>query len=172
MRNDWAHNNTFSIVDALRALDTAQRLLESVAAGAQANEVGKLHQDLLRQKCEQMLGARRKDAPVQPPAPLVPSLSIPSEVDLLYPTVCALRDLGGSCRKMELVRKVIETEGYSSSRELMALKRRLGWVLTALKGIDVVVNISRGYWSLTKKGLTIDEVKIRSDHADYRSRIT
>ena len=180
VRNDWAHNNTFSIDDALRAIDTVKRLLESVAAGVQANEVGKLHQDLLRQKCEQMLGARRKDAPVQPegrpaadlPAPPVPSLSIPSEVDLLYPTVCALRDLGGSGRKAELVRKVIETEEYSSSGELMALKRRLGWVLTALKGIGVVVNTSRGYWSLTNKGLTIDETKIRYDHADYRRRIT
>ena len=66
MRNDWAHNSTFSTDDALRALDTAQRLLESVAAGAQANEVGKLYQDLLRQKCEQMFGDRRKDAPGQP----------------------------------------------------------------------------------------------------------
>ena len=63
VRNDWAHNNTFSIDDALRTLDTAQRLLESVAAGTQANEVGKLHQDLLRQKCEQMFSDRRKDAP-------------------------------------------------------------------------------------------------------------
>ena len=61
VRNDWAHNNTFSTDDALRALDTAQRLLESVAAGAQANEVGKFYQDLLRQKCEQMWGARRKE---------------------------------------------------------------------------------------------------------------
>lgn len=104
--------------------------------------------------------------------PPVPSLSIPSEADLLYPTVCALRGLGGSSRKSELVRKVIETEGYSSNEELDALKRRLGWVLTALKGISVVENTSRGYWSLTKKGLTIDEVKIRSDHADYRKRIT
>ena len=184
VRNDWAHNNTFSIDDALRALDTAQRLLGSAAAGAQANEVGKLHQDLLCQKYEQMPSTRRKDAPVQPesqpatglPArrygPHVSSLSIPSEVDLLYPTVCALRDLGGSGRKAELVRRVVETEGYSSNGELMALKRRLGWVLTALKGIDVVVNTSRGYWSLTNKGLTIDEVKIRSDHADYRKRIT
>ena len=66
VRNDWAHNNTFSTDDTLRALDTAQRLLESAAAGAQANEVGKLHQDLLRQKFEQMPGARRKAAPVQP----------------------------------------------------------------------------------------------------------
>ena len=102
----------------------------------------------------------------------VSSLPISSEADLLYPTVCALRDLGGSGRKSELVRKVTETEGYSSNKEPIALKRRLGWVLTALKGIGVVVNTSRGYWSLTKKGLTIDEVEIRSDHADYRKRIT
>ena len=54
----------------------------------------------------------------------------------------------------------------------MALKRRLGWVLTALKGINVVVNTLRGYWSLTNKGLTIGEVKIRSDHVDYRRIIT
>lgn len=63
VRNNWAHNVTFSTDDALQALDTAKRLLESVAAGAQANEVGKLHQDLLRQKSEQMPGTPRKAAP-------------------------------------------------------------------------------------------------------------
>lgn len=36
------------------------------------------------------------------------SLSIPSEVDLLYPTVCALRVLGGSGRKAELVRRLLK----------------------------------------------------------------
>ena len=51
-RNGWAHNEKFSTDDALRALDTTQRLLESVAAGAQASEVDKLRQDLLRQKFE------------------------------------------------------------------------------------------------------------------------
>ena len=111
--------------------------------------------------------------------PPVSNLSIPSEADLLYPTVCALRDLGGSGHKTEIDRKVIEIEEFGE--ELMALRKpngiskveyRLGWVRTALKGIGVVVNTSRGHWSLTEKGLTIDEVKIRSDHADYRSRIT
>ena len=193
VRNTWAHNEPFSTDDALRALDTAQRLLESAAASAQANEVGKLHQDLLRQKFEQMPGARRKDAPALPEdqpmlqnpdvseryGPSVSSLSIPSEADLLYPTVCALRDLGGSGHKTEIDRRVIETEGFSE--ELMALRRpngiskveyRLGWVRTALKGISVVVNTSGGFWSLTEKGLMIDEVKIRSDHANYRRGIT
>ena len=159
VRNSWAHNDAFSTDDALRALDTAQRLLESVAACAQASEVGKLHQDLLRQKFEQIPGARRKDAP------------IPREADLLYPTVCALRDFGGSGHKTEIDRKVIETEGFS--KELGTLvEYRLGWVRTALKAIGVVENTSRGYWSLTNKGLKIDEVKLRSDYANYRRRNT
>ena len=66
VRNYWAHNEQFSTDDALRALDTAKRLLESVSAGAQANEVGKLHQDLLHQKSEHIPGARRKAEAVQP----------------------------------------------------------------------------------------------------------
>ena len=167
VRNSWAHNDTFSTDDALRALDTAQRLLESVAAGAQASEVGKLHQDLLHQKFEQIPGTRGKDAPIL------------READLLYPTVCALRDFGGSGHKTEIDRKVIETEGFS--KELITLRRsngiseveyRLGWVRTALKDIGVVENTSRGYWSLTNKGLKIDKVKLRSDYADYKRRNT
>ena len=66
VRNAWAHNEPFSTDDALRALDTAKRLLESVSAGVQANEVGKLHQDLLRQKSEHRPDASRKVEAVQP----------------------------------------------------------------------------------------------------------
>ena len=65
VRNAWAHNATFSTDDTLRALDITKRLLESVSAGVQANEVGKLHQDLLRQKSEHTPGARRKAEAVQ-----------------------------------------------------------------------------------------------------------
>lgn len=66
VRNQWAHNEKFSTDDALRALDTAQRLLQSVAAGAEANEVDKLRQELLRQKFdEQARSTRRKAAAAQ-----------------------------------------------------------------------------------------------------------
>ena len=60
VRNAWAHNESFSTGDALRGLDTVQRLLESVAAGAQANEVGKLHQELLRLKFEEQSRSARR----------------------------------------------------------------------------------------------------------------
>lgn len=49
VRNSWAHQKRFSTDDTLRALDTAKRLLKSVAAADQAIQVDKLYQDLLRQ---------------------------------------------------------------------------------------------------------------------------
>ena len=60
VNNAWAHNESFSTDDALRGLDTVQRLLESVAAGAQANEVGSLHQELLRLKFEEQSRSARR----------------------------------------------------------------------------------------------------------------
>ena len=66
VRNDWAHNEKFATDDALRALDTAQRLLQAVTAGEQANEVDKHRQDLLRQKFdEHARSTRRKAAATQ-----------------------------------------------------------------------------------------------------------
>lgn len=49
VRNSWAHQKRFSTDDTLRALDTAKRLLKSVAAADQAIQVDNLYQDLLRQ---------------------------------------------------------------------------------------------------------------------------
>ena len=66
VRNSWAHNDSFSSDDALRALDTARRLLESAGAGVQANEVDRLHQDLLRLKFdEQARSVSRRTASAQ-----------------------------------------------------------------------------------------------------------
>jgi len=62
-RNRWAHGEKFSTDDALRDLDTVKRLLESVAAGAQANKVNKLREGLIRRKInEQARHNRRKVA--------------------------------------------------------------------------------------------------------------
>ena len=60
VRNSWAHNEKFSTDDTLRGLDTTQRLLEAVAAGPQANEVGNLHQELLRLKFEEQNRSARR----------------------------------------------------------------------------------------------------------------
>jgi predicted AAA+ superfamily ATPase len=48
VRNQWAHNEQFSSNDAVRALDSMERLLNNVSAGDKAAEVGQMRMDLMR----------------------------------------------------------------------------------------------------------------------------
>lgn len=48
VRNQWAHNEQFSSNDAIRALDSAERLLQAVSAADQATELGLMRMDLMR----------------------------------------------------------------------------------------------------------------------------
>lgn len=49
VRNKWAHEKPFTSDDVYRALDTMQRLLESVSEGERADVVGQIKADLQRQ---------------------------------------------------------------------------------------------------------------------------
>ena len=48
VRNEWAHNKTFTDDDAYRALDTAERLLKLVGAAGEADEVRDIRLNLRR----------------------------------------------------------------------------------------------------------------------------
>ena len=48
VRNRWAHNEQFSSNDAIRALDSMERLLNAVSAAEAATEVGQMRMDLMR----------------------------------------------------------------------------------------------------------------------------
>ncbi len=48
VRNQWAHHEQFSSNDAVRALDSVERLLIAVSAGDKATEVGQMRMDLMR----------------------------------------------------------------------------------------------------------------------------
>jgi hypothetical protein len=48
VRNQWAHHEQFSSNDAIRALDSVERLLGAVSAGEIAAEVGQMRMDLMR----------------------------------------------------------------------------------------------------------------------------
>lgn len=64
VRNNWAHQTTFSTDDAYRALDSIQRLLTAMAA-EEANEVEKQKQEVLRIRfAEQARQEKRKAAGV------------------------------------------------------------------------------------------------------------
>ena len=65
-RNQWAHNESFSTDRALRAMDTAKLLLESVGAGPCGTQVDQLHKELLRQRFdEQARKSHRKATAAQ-----------------------------------------------------------------------------------------------------------
>ena len=48
IRNEFAHQKSFSVEDTLRTLDTAQRLLTAVSAQVQAKKIGVMHTELMR----------------------------------------------------------------------------------------------------------------------------
>jgi len=48
VRNRWAHNEQFSSNDAIRALDSMERLLNAVSAAEAGTEVGQMRMDLMR----------------------------------------------------------------------------------------------------------------------------
>src|SRR5204862_5559233 len=50
VRNEWAHDKTFSYDATYRALNTMRLLLDAVSAPDQAREVGKLEEDTIRIK--------------------------------------------------------------------------------------------------------------------------
>jgi len=52
-RNSWAHQKGFSLDDTYRALDSMQRLLSAVSAAAEAGEIEKLKQEVLRLRFEE-----------------------------------------------------------------------------------------------------------------------
>ena len=48
VRNRWAHNEQFSSNDAIRALDSMERMLNAVSAAEAGTEVGQMRMDLMR----------------------------------------------------------------------------------------------------------------------------
>jgi len=63
IRNRWAHQETFSSDDAYRALDSVCRLLTSISAGQQVEEIEKIKMELLRVRFdEQVRHEKRKSA--------------------------------------------------------------------------------------------------------------
>ncbi len=61
VRNKLAHDEKFTNDDTYRAIDTAQRLLEAVHARTQAEECGKLKQDLQQLALAQLKGVDAKN---------------------------------------------------------------------------------------------------------------
>ena len=65
-RNKWAHQENFSTRDALRILDTAERLLASFSAAAQMKLIQAQHRELQRQQIEDETRSERRKVASRP----------------------------------------------------------------------------------------------------------
>src|SRR5436305_4756106 len=85
---------------------------------------------------------------------------VPAFNDLLWPTLKALKAMGGSASNDELLAKIIEVEGipenvaafiHTDNRQTK-LGYNLAWAKTYLKRAGAIENSSRGVWAITASG--------------------
>jgi restriction system protein len=87
-------------------------------------------------------------------------IEVPPFDSLIWPTLQALRAMGGSATNEELLAKLIELQAYPpevqafqhSDNRQTKLNYNLAWAKTYLKKVGALENSSRGVWSLTKVG--------------------
>ena len=96
------------------------------------------------------------------------SLEIPLYNELLWPTLSAVRFLGGTAKLEEIDESVIVNEEFSEEQlEVLhkdgprsEIEYRLAWARTYLKGIGLLANPSRGTWTITDFGRQVTEDEI------------
>lgn len=114
---------------------------------------------------------------VEPPTNA--TVPVPSFDELLWPTLRALRSMGGSATNEELLAKVIELENFPSDvqnfqhsdNRQTKLNYNLAWAKTYLKKAGAIDNSSRAVWSLTKEGEKLTEDDVLSIPARVRKQV-
>lgn len=103
--------------------------------------------------------------------------SIPRYNELLWPALCAVRELGHSARLDEIDERVIEREGFSEEQLAVLhndgprseLEYRLAWARTYLKGMGTLANVSRGVWETTPLGRELSEDEVEPLWREYKA---
>jgi restriction system protein len=101
---------------------------------------------------------------------------IPNIPALLWPTLRAVRDIGGSGTIDEINDRVVDLESFSEAQQAVLhldgprteIEYRLAWARTYLKGMGAVVNSERGVWSVTEAGREMTEGDLPGLLRDYK----
>jgi restriction system protein len=106
---------------------------------------------------------------------------VPTYVELLWPTLRAIRAIGDSGSIEEIVEKVVELEGFTEEQQSVLhgdgpgseIQYRLAWSRTYLKGMGLLDNSARGVWALTDKGRdpSLDEAAVLKLHGEYTAQL-
>lgn len=95
-------------------------------------------------------------------------VTVPKYQDLLWPTVQALRELGGSGSIAEIEQTVAAIEKFTDAQQSVLhgdgpkseIAYRIDWARTYLKGMGLATNSQRGVWSLTEAGRGVTQKEI------------
>jgi restriction system protein len=90
-------------------------------------------------------------------------VEVPQYHELLWPTLQAVSELGGSASISEIVETVIKREGFTDEQQSVLhndgptteIAYRLAWARTYLKGMRLLTNSARGVWALTDGGAAL-----------------
>ena len=101
--------------------------------------------------------------------------TLPPYTDLLWPTVQAVIELGGSGVIEEIDSAVIARTGLSEAAQAVLhgdgpgteIEYRLAWARTYLKGMGLLSNTRRGVWSVTERGRAVRESEIKPMQVAY-----
>jgi restriction system protein len=106
-------------------------------------------------------------------------LRIPSHKDMLWTTLCAVRDIGDSGTNEEIVARVVAREGFSEAQlEVPSpngrnglIEYRLAWARSYLKGMGLLDNSRQGVWSTTERGRSATEAELPELFANYGAQL-
>jgi restriction system protein len=109
----------------------------------------------------------------------VSTASVPTHVELLWPTLQAVKEVGGSGTIDEINDRVIQREGFTEEQQAVLhnegprtkIEYRLAWARTYLKGISALENSERAVWSITDAGRSYSEEDVARLHHEYRASI-
>lgn len=101
---------------------------------------------------------------------------VPTYDQLLWPTINALRSLGGSGAISEINERVIELEAFDPRQQALLhgdgpqteIEYRLAWARTYLKMMGLADNSGRGVWTLLEPGRSVDEADVPKIHIEVR----
>lgn len=104
---------------------------------------------------------------------------IPPYSDLLWPTLIAVRKLGGAGKLEEIDDAVIEGEGFSEEQLAVLHKDgprseveyRLAWARTYLRGMGILANPSRGTWTVTDFAKQVSESEVEPLRHTYLKKL-
>ncbi len=90
-------------------------------------------------------------------------VDLPAYHELLWPTLTAVSELGGSGSIGEIAEAVVEREAFTEDQQAVLhndgpqteIEYRLAWARTYLKGMGLLTNSKRGVWTLTEDGTAL-----------------